>query len=91
MHRRPWEAYTNAKLVRQGLQGQPVAAICPEYQRRQSRDDPWRDQGRAPASQPWERHPHTRNETRLARAHARRKTRVGAWLLECNNSDEGLG
>jgi hypothetical protein len=37
MQRRHWDAKTNARIVLQGLQGKPVAGLCPEPQRRQSR------------------------------------------------------
>jgi hypothetical protein len=36
MHRRTWDAQTNARIVLQGLQGKPVAELCNEYQISQS-------------------------------------------------------
>jgi hypothetical protein len=78
-------------LVREGLQGQPVAELCPAQQLRQAPDDPWRAQCLAQASTAVEVHEQRQREARLARGNARLHTRVGALTLERNPSDAGLG
>ena len=44
MHRRTWEAKTNAWIVLEGLKGRSVAEMWPEPPIRPSRDTPRRDQ-----------------------------------------------
>jgi transposase-like protein len=91
MHRRTWGAETKTKLVIQGLQGRPVAELCHESQMRQSLSDHWRDQFLANASRAFDVQPGHRQETRLRRAHTRRKALVGALTRELKQSDELLG
>jgi transposase-like protein len=50
MQRRQWDANTTARIVREGLQGKSIAALCHEYHIHQSQDDPWRDPWLAHAS-----------------------------------------
>jgi transposase-like protein len=91
MHRRTWDADLKAKSVLQGLQGRPVAALCHAYHISPSLDDQWRDQVLAKAARTFAVQPYDRQEARLAREHARLKTRVGELTLERNKSDEWLG
>jgi transposase-like protein len=62
MQRRHWDAKTNARIVLQGLQGKPVAGLCPEHQRSQSRYYQWRDQFLAHADKAVEVPQHARQE-----------------------------
>jgi hypothetical protein len=78
-------------IVREGLNGQPVAALCPAPQISQAQDDPWRAQFLAQASTAFEGHEQSQREARLARENARLNTRVGALTLERNTSDAVLG
>jgi transposase-like protein len=91
MHRRTWDAKTKAIIVIQGLQGQPVAVICNEYQISQSQYYQWRDQFLAHASDAFEAQPHGRQEARLAQENARLKKLVGELTLERKKSDELWG
>jgi hypothetical protein len=91
MHRRKWDAKTNAMIVLQGLQGKPVAVICNEDQSSPSPSYQWRDQCLAHASHAFEGPQHGRQEARLAQETARRKKLVGELTLERNNSDERWG
>jgi hypothetical protein len=91
MHRRTWEAKTNARLVIPGLQGKPVAVICNEYQLSQSHDSQGRDQGLAHASTACEAQQHGRQEARLPQEKARLKKLVGELTLELKKSDQLWG
>jgi transposase-like protein len=91
MHRRKWDAKTNALIVIQGLQGKPVAVICNEYQISQCQYYQWRDQFLAHASHAFEAQQHGRQEARLAQEKARLKKRVGELTLERKKSDELWG
>jgi transposase-like protein len=76
-HRRTWDAPTKAKIVRQGLHGKPVAALCNAYQLSHSLSYHWRDQLLAQAGQVFEGHPHDQTAAHLMREHARVNARVG--------------
>jgi transposase-like protein len=91
MHRRKWDAKTTAMIVLEGLQGKPVAELCTEHQISQAQSYQWRDQFLAHAPKAFEVHEQSQREARLAREHARVKTRVGELTLELKKSDEGLG
>ena len=91
MHRRKWDAKTKAGIVRDGLQGKPVAEICHEHQISQSQCHQWRDQFLALAANAFEAHQHTRTEARLAQENAMLKTLVGELPLELKKSDELRG
>jgi transposase-like protein len=91
MHRRQWDAKIKARLVVEGLQGQPVAELCHEHQISHSPYDQWRDQFLAHAAHAFAAHQHTRTAARLAPENARRKTLVGALTRELKNSDERWG
>jgi hypothetical protein len=91
MHRRTWDADLNATSVIPGLQGQPVAAVWQADQRRQAPDDQGRDQWLAKAARTFDVQPDARQDTRLARAHARRHALVGELPPALTHSDEGLG
>ena len=91
MHRRPWDANTNALLVLEGLKGQPVAEIGPEHQISQSPYSQWRDQFWAHAAHALEVHQYTKKEALLAQENARLKRLVGELSLELKKSDELLG
>jgi transposase-like protein len=69
-------------IVLEGLKGNPVAEICPEYQLSQSQYYQWRDQFLAHAGNAFEVPQHTRTEARLAHENARLKTLVGELTLE---------
>ena len=71
MTRRTWDAKANARIVLEGLQGKPGAALCPEYQIGQSPYDQWRDPLLAHASKACAAHQETQNDARLARENAR--------------------
>jgi transposase-like protein len=64
MHRRTWDAQTNARMVLAGIQGKPGADICHEHPRSHSPYDQWRDQFLAHAAQAFEAPQHTRTEAR---------------------------
>jgi transposase-like protein len=64
MHRRQWDAKTNARIVLEGIQGKPVAEICHEHQSSQSQYSQWRDQFLAHAAHAFEAPQHTRTEAR---------------------------
>ncbi len=91
MHRRKWDADLQAKIVIQGLQGRPVAALCHESQISPSLYDQWRDQFLANALRSFEAHQYDRQEARLAREHARLKTLLGELTPELQKSDEWPG
>jgi transposase-like protein len=91
MHRRKWDATRKARIVLEGVQGNPVAEICHEPQISQSQSYQWRDQFLAHAANAVEAHQHTRTEARLAQEHARLKTLVGELTLELTRSDELWG
>jgi transposase-like protein len=91
MHRRKWDADLKAKIVMQGLQGRPVAALCHEYQISQSLFYQWRDQFLAKASRTFDVQPYDRKEARLARENARLKALVRELTLELKKSDAWLG
>jgi transposase-like protein len=91
MPRRQWDAKTKARIVRQGLQGKPVAELCHESQISQSLYYPWRGQFLAHVDKAFEVHQHARKEAHLARENARLKGLVGELLLELKKSDELLG
>jgi transposase-like protein len=91
MHRRQWDADTQAKIVIQGLQGRPVAELCHEYEISQSLSDQWRDQLLANAARALDIQPTNRKESRLGREHGRLKTLVGELTRELTKSDEWLG
>ena len=88
MHRRTWDAKTNARMVLEGLQGKPVAASCHEHPISPSQDYQWREPFLAHAAQAFEAHQHARTEARSAQENARLETRVGELTLERNKSDE---
>jgi hypothetical protein len=54
MPRRTWEANTQALIIREGLQGKPVAELCPEPQSSQRQSYQWRDPCLAQAAQAFE-------------------------------------
>jgi transposase-like protein len=91
MHRRQWDAKTKARIVRDRLQGKPVAAICNEHQISHSQYYQWRDQFLGHAANAFEAHQHTRTEARLAQENTRLKTLVGELTLELKKSDERWG
>ena len=91
MQRRRWDAKTKARIVLQGLQGKPVAAICHEDQIRQALYDHWRHQCLAPADKACEVQQAARQEAHLEREKAKRQGLVGALLLEFNKSAALLG
>jgi transposase-like protein len=91
MHRRKWDAKTNAMIVIEGLKGKPVAELCHEHQISQAPYYQWRDQFLAHAPKAFEVHEHHQQEARLERENARLKTLVGELLLELKKSDEVLG
>jgi transposase len=91
MPRRKWDATTTAMIVIAGLQGKPVAALCPAHQISPAQYDPWRDQCLAQAPNAFEVHEQSQRAARLARQNARLKTLVGALTLELNKSDEVRG
>ncbi len=62
MPRRPWDAKTKARIVLQGLQGQPVAELCHEHQISQSLYSQGRDQFLAQADKAFAVHQHARKE-----------------------------
>jgi transposase-like protein len=64
MHRRKWDAKTNARMVLEGIQGKPGAEICHEHQMSQSPYDQWRDQFLAHAAHAFEAPQPTRTEAR---------------------------
>jgi hypothetical protein len=82
MHRRPWAATTKAKLVRQGLQGPPGAALCHEYQRSHARYAPGRARCLAQAGQVFEVPQHGRTAAHRRREHARWQALAGELTLE---------
>lgn len=82
MPRRQWDAKTSARIVRQGLQGKPVAELWNEYQISQSLSDQWRDQCLAHADKAFEVHQHACKEAHIERENAQLKGLVGALLLE---------
>jgi hypothetical protein len=91
MHRRKWDANTTALIVIEGLNGKPVAAICPEHHISQSPYDQWRDQFLAQAANACAVHQQTKKEALLAQENARLKRLVGELTLEFNKSDALLG
>ena len=91
MRRRTWEANTKAMIVREGLQGKPVAAVCTAHQISQTPDDPWRDPLLAQAPNAFEVQAQSPRKARLAREHARLTTLVGELTLELKKRDEVLG
>ena len=91
MHKRKWEAKTNAMIVLEGLKGKPVAAVCSEPHMSQSQDYQWRDQVLAHAAQACELHQHTRTEAHLEQEHARLRKLVGELTRERKKSDALLG
>ena len=91
MHRRKWDARTNAMLVIEGLKGKPVAALCTEPQISQAQYDQGRDQFLAHAPKACEVHEQSQREARLARENARLNALVGELTLELKTSDEVLG
>jgi len=80
MQRRQWEANTNAMIVLEGLNGNPVVELCTEYQISQAQSYQWRDQWLAHASKAFEGHEQSQREARLARENARLHTLVGEVL-----------
>ena len=91
MHRRPWDAKTNALIVIEGLTGQPVAEIGPEHQISQSPYDQWRDQFWAHAAHALAAQQDTTKGALPAQEHARRKRLVGALRRECNKQRRAAG
>jgi transposase-like protein len=90
MHRRTWDAKTNAMIVLEGLKGKPVAERCAEHQISQAQYYQWRDQFLAHAPNAFEVHEQSPREARLARENARLNTLVGELTLERKKSDEVL-
>jgi transposase-like protein len=91
MHRRKWDAKTQAMLVLEGRKGKPVAELCAEHQISQAQYYQWIDQCLAHAPKAIEVHEQSPREARLARENARLKTLVGELTLELKKSDEVLG
>ena len=91
MHRRKWDARTNAMLVIEGLKGKPVAALCTKPQISHAQYDQGRDQFLAHAPKACEVHEQSQREARLARENARLKALVGELTLELKRSDEVFG
>ena len=90
MHRRTWAAKTQVMIGLQGLQGQPVAALCTEHQMSPSQDDQWRDQFLAKATKAVEDSQRPRQEAHLEQEHTRLKRLVGELTFEGKTSDERL-
>jgi transposase-like protein len=90
MHRRTWDAKTNALIVLEGLKGKPVAEICPEHQLSQSLYDQWRDQFLVKAAKACDDPQRARQEARLEPENVRLKPLVGDLTCEVNKSDERL-
>jgi hypothetical protein len=88
MPRRQWDAATNAKIVTQGLQGKPVAALGNEYQISQALSYQGREQCLAHASRAVDVQHRHQKEARLVRENARRKTLLGELTLALKTSDE---
>jgi transposase len=82
MKRRQWDAQSNARIVREGLQGRPVAELCHEHQISQSQSDQWRDHFLAKASKACEVHRDAQKDARLARENTRVQTLVGELTWE---------
>jgi transposase-like protein len=91
MHRRKWDAKTNAMIVLEGLKGKPAAEICTEHQISQAQYYQWRDQFLAHAAQAFEVQEQSPREARLTRESAQLKALVGELTLEFKKSDELLG
>jgi transposase-like protein len=91
MKRRTWDATAPARIVREGLQGKPGAALCHEHPISQRQYAQGRDHLLATASQAFESPHDAPQEVRLARENARLQTLVGELTGEVNKSDEGLG
>jgi transposase-like protein len=91
MHRRKSDAKTNAMIVIEGLQGKPVAEICPEPQISQAQDYQWRDQFLTHAATAFEVHEQRQREASLARENARLNTLVRELTLVLTKSDEVFG
>jgi transposase-like protein len=82
MHRRTWDAKTQAMIVLEGLKGKPVAELCAAHRISQAQYYQWRDQLLANAPKAFEVHEQSQREARLGREHARLKTLVGELTLE---------
>jgi transposase len=82
MHRRKWDAETQAILVIEGLTGKPVAEICTEHQISQSQYYQWRDQFLAHAAKAFAGPPHMQKEARLEQENARLQKLVGEFTRE---------
>ena len=91
MHRRTWDAKTNAMLVIEGLKGKPVAELCTEPQISQAPYYQWRDPCLAQAPKAFEVHEQSHREARLARETARLTTLVGELTLELQKSADARG
>jgi len=87
MKRRRWGANSKAMIVIEGLKGQPVAAMCPAQQIRQSLYYQWRDQLLSHAATAFEAPQRTRTEARLAQENARLKPLVGELTVAFTKSD----
>jgi transposase-like protein len=90
MHRRKWDAHTNAMIVIEGLQGKPVVELCTAHQISPSLDDQWRDQFLAHAAKAFDAPPRPRKEVRLQQDNARLQPLVGELTFEPKTSDERL-
>src|SRR5256885_1573375 len=77
MHRRTWDAKTQARIVTEGLKGKPMADICHEHQSSQSQSYEGSDQFLAHAVNAFKVHQHTHTEARLEHEHATLKKSVG--------------
>jgi transposase-like protein len=82
MKRRTWDAKAKARIILEGLQGKPVAALWNKYPIGQSQYYQWRDHLLAHASKAFEVHQDAQKDARLARENARLKTLVGELTLE---------
>jgi transposase-like protein len=91
MQRRTWDATTKAMIVREGLKGKAVAALCNEHQISQAQYYQWRDQLLAHAAKAFEVHEQSQREARLARENTRLTLLGGELTFELNNSDAVLG
>lgn len=88
MTRRKWDAKTKTTIVLEGLTGNPVTAICQDYQISQAQSYQWRDQFLSHAPTAFEGAQQTEREARFQRENIRLKKLVGDLTLELKKSDE---
>jgi hypothetical protein len=91
MHRRTWDAQSQAVSVSQGLTGQAEAALGPAPQSSPRQSDPGRDPVWAHAASAFAAPQVPRKAAPREQEHARLHKRGGALTLERNNSDARLG